>query len=64
MLFRSRTVAEAASGSVEIARNVDSVSTVSRNTTEGANNSQQAARELSQMATELQNLVNKFKVEA
>ena len=59
-----RTVAEAASGSVEIAKNVDSVSTVSRNTTEGANNSQQAARELSQMATELQNLVNKFKVDA
>jgi methyl-accepting chemotaxis protein len=59
-----RTVAEAASGSTEIARNIDSVSSVSRSTTEGANNSQHAARELSQMATELQNLVNKFKVEA
>jgi methyl-accepting chemotaxis protein len=59
-----RTVAEAASGSTEIARNIDSVSSVSRSTTEGANNSQQAARELSQMATELQGLVNKFKVEA
>jgi methyl-accepting chemotaxis protein len=59
-----RTVAEAASGSTEIARNIDSVSSVSRSTTEGANNSQQAARELSQMATELQDLVNKFKVDA
>ena len=59
-----RTVAEAASGSTEIARNIDSVSSVSRSTSEGANNSQHAARELSQMATELQNLVNKFKVEA
>ena len=54
----------AASGSTEIAKNIDSVSSVSRSTTEGANNSQQAARELSQMATELQGLVNKFKVEA
>jgi len=59
-----RTVAEAASGSTEIAKNIDSVSSVSRSTTEGANNSQQAARELSKMATELQELVNKFKVEA
>jgi methyl-accepting chemotaxis protein len=59
-----RTVAEAASGSTEIAKNIDSVSSVSRSTTEGANNSQHAARELSQMATELQELVNKFKVEA
>ena len=59
-----RTVSEAASGSVEIAKNIDSVSSVSRSTTEGANNSQHAARELSQMAAELQGLVNKFKVEA
>jgi len=58
-----RTVAEAASGSTEIAKNIDSVSSVSRSTTEGANNSQQAARELSKMATELQELVNQFKVE-
>jgi methyl-accepting chemotaxis protein len=59
-----RSVAEAASGSTEIARNIDSVSTVSRNTTEGANNCQQAAQDLSRMAAELQSMVNKFKVEA
>lgn len=59
-----RSVAEAASGSSEIARNIDSVSTVSRNTTEGANNCQQAAHDLSRMAAELQGMVNKFKVEA
>jgi methyl-accepting chemotaxis protein len=59
-----RTVAEAAAGSTEIARNIDSVSTVSRNTTEGANNCQQAAQDLSRMASELQSMVNKFKVEA
>ncbi|QWD34623.1 hypothetical protein G6676_05165 [Polynucleobacter paneuropaeus] len=58
-----RTVAEAAAGSTEIARNIDSVSTVSRNTTEGANNCQQAAQDLSKMAAELQSMVNKFKVE-
>jgi len=58
-----RTVAEAAAGSTEIARNIDSVSTVSRNTTEGANNCQQAAQDLSRMASELQSMVNKFKVE-
>jgi len=59
-----RTVAEAAAGSTEIARNIDSVSTVSRSTTEGANNCQQAAQDLSRMAAELQGMVNKFKVEA
>jgi methyl-accepting chemotaxis protein len=59
-----RTVAEAAAGSSEIARNIDSVSSVSRNTTEGANNCQQAAKDLSRMAAELQNMVNQFKVES
>ena len=57
-----RTVAEAASGSVEIAKNVNSLSTVSKNTTEGATNSQQAAQQLAGMAAELQALVNQFKV--
>jgi methyl-accepting chemotaxis protein len=58
-----RSVAEAAMGSTEIARNIDSVSMVSRSTTEGANNCQQAAQDLSRMASELQSMVNKFKVE-
>jgi methyl-accepting chemotaxis protein len=57
-----RTVSEAANGSTEIARNVDSVSTVSRNTSEGAANSQRAAGELAKMASELQGLVKQFKV--
>lgn len=57
-----RTVSEAATGSTEIARNVDSVSLVSRNTTEGAANSQKAAADLAAMATELQSLVSSFKV--
>lgn len=57
-----RTVAEAAAGSVEIAKNVNSVSIVSKNTTEGATNAQQAAQQLAGMASELQSLVNKFKV--
>jgi methyl-accepting chemotaxis protein len=57
-----RTVAEAANGSNEIAKNVDSVSTVSRNTSEGAANSQRAASELAKMASELQGLVKQFKV--
>jgi methyl-accepting chemotaxis protein len=48
-----RSVAEAAMGSTEIARNIDSVSMVSRSTTEGANNCQQAAQDLSKMASEL-----------
>jgi methyl-accepting chemotaxis protein len=58
-----KSVAEAATGSTEIARNIDSVSIVSRNTTEGASNCQQAAQDLSRMAAELQSMVNKFKVE-
>jgi len=57
-----RTVSEAANGSTEIARNVDSVSAVSRNTSEGAANSQRAAGELAKMASELQGLVKQFKV--
>jgi len=41
---------------------VDSVSAVSRNTSEGAANSQRAAGELAKMASELQGLVKQFKV--
>ena len=57
-----RNVSEAAMGSNEIAKNVSSVSSVSRSTTEGAANSKQAALDLSRMASELQALVNAFKV--
>jgi len=57
-----KAVGNAASGSVEIARNVDSVSKVSRDTTQGANNSQKAAANLTKMAAELQTLVGRFKI--
>ena len=57
-----KAVGNAASGSVEIARNVDSVSKVSRDTTQGANNSQKAAANLTKMAGELQTLVGRFKI--
>lgn len=57
-----RSVGEAASGSVEIARNVDSVSVVSKDTTKGAINSQRSAQKLTQMAAELEGLVGRFKV--
>ena len=56
-----RTVSDAAVGSDEIAKNVASVASVSRDTTVGASNCQEAARQLSIMATELQAMVGKFK---
>lgn len=57
-----RTVSEAASGSNEIAKNVECVSSVSANSTEGASNTQQAAHELSKMASDLQAMVQRFKI--
>ena len=56
-----RTVSDAAVGSDEIAKNVASVASVSRDTTVGASNCQEAASQLSIMATELQAMVGKFK---
>ena len=56
-----RTIAEAAAGCDEIAKNVTSVAGVSQDTTAGAANCLQAARDLSAMATDLQRLVSKFK---
>jgi methyl-accepting chemotaxis protein len=56
-----KSVATAATGSGEIARNVDSVSHVSRDTRQGAGNSQKAAARLTGMAVELQSLVGRFK---
>lgn len=57
-----RTVSEAADGSNEIAKNVECVSSVSANSTEGAANTQQAAHELSKMASDLQTMVQRFKI--
>ena len=59
----SRSIAEAATGSSEIAQNIAGVAQVAESTTAGANDSQNAATELSRMASELQALVGKFRIE-
>lgn len=56
----SGSVAEAATGSGEIAQNIVSVAKAAQGTTQGASNSSQAAGELSRMAAELQQLVGRF----
>jgi len=56
-----RSVGEAASGSTEIARSVESVAIVSKDTTKGAAKSQMSANNLTQMAAELETLVDRFK---
>jgi methyl-accepting chemotaxis protein len=57
----NRSVAEAAAGSGQIAANIGSVATVARSTTELVNESQQAARELSEVSGQLQSLVAGFR---
>jgi methyl-accepting chemotaxis protein len=52
--------ADAARGSVEIARNIASVAQASQYAAEGASNTQKAAEELARMAAELQRLVEHF----
>jgi methyl-accepting chemotaxis protein len=56
-----RNVAEAAKGSAEIAQNITGVAQAAASTNSGANDAQQAASELARMASELQNLVGRFK---
>lgn len=58
----ARNVAEAAKGSSDIAKNIGIVAQNAQTTTAGANNSAQAAMELSQMAVNLQNIVREFRV--
>lgn len=58
-----RNVAEAARGSGEITENIVAVATAAQSTTHGADNSEQAARDLSSMASELQKLVSGFKID-
>ncbi len=53
----SRTVADSATGTTEIARNVTGVSESARSTCEGAEKTQSASREMSEMSVALQNLV-------
>jgi methyl-accepting chemotaxis protein len=57
----NRSVAEAASGSGQIATNIGSVAEVARTTTESVGESQLAANELSQVSGQLQTLVAGFR---
>jgi len=57
----ARNVAEAARGSAEIARNITRVAEGAKNTTAGANDTQNAATGLAGMAAELQRLVAQVK---
>ena len=55
-----RNITEAARGSAEIARNVAGVAVAAQGTTRGATDTQQAARALGDMASQLQAIVGKF----
>ncbi len=55
----SRNVTQAAKGSAEIAQNIGGVATAAQNTTRGAGDTQKAAKELANMAAQLQALVAK-----
>ncbi len=58
----TRSISDASEGTTQISTNIDSVAKAAEGTMQGAANSQQASDELSQMATTLQSLVEKFKV--
>ena len=58
----TRNVSEASRGSGEIAENITGVATAAQNTTKGANETLGAAKGLSEMASQLQQLVDRFKV--
>jgi methyl-accepting chemotaxis protein len=57
----NRSVAEAASGSSQIAANIGNVATVARTTTALVHQSEQAVGELSQVTGELRTLVSRFR---
>jgi methyl-accepting chemotaxis protein len=56
----NRSMAEAAKGVGDITKNITGVAVAAKDTTQGANNTQKAAQELSQMATRLQAVVSRF----
>ena len=58
----SRTIADVSTGSSEIAKNIEGVAQAAESTTSGASDSQNAARELARMSSELQALVGKSKI--
>jgi methyl-accepting chemotaxis protein len=55
-----RSVTEAAKGVNDIARNIGGVAVAAKSTTQGANDTQKASQELSQMAARLQKVVSQF----
>ena len=58
----SRNLSEAAKGSGDVAQNIHGVAQAAQSTSQGATDSQKAAKELAQMSTQLQELVQRFKV--
>ncbi|BCS33481.1 hypothetical protein TBR22_A27080 [Luteitalea sp. TBR-22] len=57
----ARNVTEAARGSAEIAQNITGVAQAARSTSDGASDSQNAASGLARMASELQQLISRFR---
>jgi methyl-accepting chemotaxis protein len=55
-----RSVTEAATGSTEIARNIDGVAGAARECSEGAGQTRQASTDLAHLATELDQLISQF----
>ena len=58
-----RNVGDAAKGAGEIASNISGVAEAARNTASGANETQIAAGKLAEMAAEMQNLLQQFKLQ-
>ncbi len=59
----SRALAEAATGSSEIARNITGVAVTAQGATQGASETQSAANSLARLSTELQAVVGQFRLE-
>jgi methyl-accepting chemotaxis protein len=55
-----RSVTEAAKGVSDIAKNIGGVAIAAKNTTQGANDTEKASKELTQMAARLQMVISKF----
>ncbi len=60
----SRSVAQAAQGSAEIARNITNVAEATQNTLSSANDVHNASSEMARMAAELQQLLDHFRYDA
>jgi methyl-accepting chemotaxis protein len=57
----NRSVAEAATGTDDVAHNITGVAEAARQTTEGVHQSQEATAELARMSAELTSLVATFR---